>query len=332
MKNIWLAGTCLIGVYTGCINKDIKLDVDAGSIKTGVFTVADEGHKMIDAKNLENGQSNMKFNALEPGYYLIHLSDNKTFADYQEIYLEPGQYNIKYTGTNPKEYPQIKTNSETQKELSLFHEELAAGKTEAAAIQHLFRVKKAPQSGFHLLEKLDLKPNPELFLKMYRQLPAEVKETNRGKYLGEQLTAMVNMQEGKKAPPLVGKTPDGRPFHFIPKKTTKLIIVAFWKSGNVISRQNNQILAQINNRYGNKGAEVISVSSDTKPLWFSTAVKDDHMAWHNVSDLKGSRSVNLANYNVTTIPSYMLLKRDFTIIDNDVVITSLPGVLSVSLN
>ncbi|MBE7175775.1 MAG: hypothetical protein INR69_05190 [Mucilaginibacter polytrichastri] len=317
-------------VLSACTSKDITVSVDSGGMSSGVFTVADDARKMINAQNLENGKCAMTFNALEPDYYQIQLSDNQSKVEYHEIYLEGGDYQIAFDKNVLDAYPEIKTASEKQNDLSLFYKLRRETDSDLKALQAFQQQKKDSEIGLHMMEKMDLSVDPVAFTACFDKLPADLKAGKHGKRMQDELTAMLRVMPGKKGPGLVGNTPDGKPFTFTPSPKARFIVLAFWKSANAVSRNNNKVLSQIKKQYDDR-VEVISVSSDSKPDWLKTAVKDDQMDWYNVSDLKGSESVNLANYHITVIPTYMLLKPDFTIIDPDASVTSLMGVIGQSL-
>jgi hypothetical protein len=176
----------------------------------------------------------------------------------------------------------------------------------------------------HLMSKLNYEDDPVSYYAIYKTLTPEARNTDEGKEIGEKLSHLIKLVPGAKAPALYGKTPDGKPFD-LKTITAKVILVDFWRAGNELSRRNHDqfidLLSHINNK--NK-FEIISVSLDTKTDWWTTAVKEDHMTWPQVSDLKGDDSPNAADWSITTIPTYYLLNGQWNIIERNIDIGNIP--------
>ncbi|MGZ3874274.1 MAG: TlpA family protein disulfide reductase [Mucilaginibacter sp.] len=177
-------------------------------------------------------------------------------------------------------------------------------------------LKQYPQSEIsaHLLSKLDYAADPVKYAEIFKTLSPAAKNSDEGREIGERLGRLVKLVAGMRAPAINGKTPDGKTFD--PRNINKkLVLVDFWRAGNEFSRQNHQ---QIMNLQGQddvrKNVAFISVSLDSKADWWTTALKDDHLTWTQVADLKGDDSPNAANWNITEIPTYYLLDGKWNII------------------
>jgi hypothetical protein len=177
-------------------------------------------------------------------------------------------------------------------------------------------LKQYPQSEIagHIFSKLDYEGDPVTYYALFKSLSPVAQQSEDGQEIGDKLSHMIKLVTGKKAPALEGNTPDGKPFD--PKTIHKKVIVLdFWKAGNSFSRtSHDQIKSLLGQPDVEKNVAFISISLDSKPDWWKTALKDDQLSWTQVSDLKGNDSPNAANYNITEIPSYYLLDGDWNIV------------------
>jgi len=176
-------------------------------------------------------------------------------------------------------------------------------------------LKKYPQSEMagHIFSKLDYEGDPVTYYALFKSLSPAAQQSEDGQEIGDKLSHMIKLVAGKKAPALEGNTPDGKPFD---SKSIhkKLIVLDFWKAGNSFSRtSHDEIKTLLAQPDVEKNVAFISISLDSKPDWWKTALKDDQLNWTQVSDLKGNDSPNAANYNITEIPSYYLLDADWNI-------------------
>ena len=170
----------------------------------------------------------------------------------------------------------------------------------------------------HLMAKLNIEEEPVNFYNLYKTFSPATRNSDEGKELGIKLNHLLHLAPGAVAPEIYGKTPGGELFDRN-KIKDKVILVEFWRASNEISRRNHttitDIIAGINGpgKFG-----VISVSIDTKMDWWTTAIKEDHINWAQVSDLKGDDSPNATNWDITKIPTYYLLNGQWKVIDRDI--------------
>jgi len=181
-------------------------------------------------------------------------------------------------------------------------------------------VKQHPNSEIsaHLMGKLNYEDDPQGYYAIYKTLSSAAKNSDEGKEIGNRLSHLIKLVVGVKAPPIYGKMPDGKPFNQ-QALNKKLILVDFWRAGNDFSRQNHQkliaLLGQVKdkNKFG-----ILSVSLDSKPDWWTTAINEDRLTWPQVSDLKGDDSPNAVNWSITKIPTYYLLNSNWIIVERNI--------------
>jgi len=181
-------------------------------------------------------------------------------------------------------------------------------------------VSKHPQNQVeaHLLAQIDYKKDPISFYTVYQKFTADQKNTDEGKTEGDDLANLVKLAPGAIAPKIAGKTPDGKAFD--PKTITqKIILVEFWQSDSKVSRLNhNSLLNDYASLLKNKDFTIVSVSLDTQQGAWTSAIKEDKMSWTQICDLKGEASPNMANWGISTIPTYDLLDSNWHFIKRDV--------------
>jgi hypothetical protein len=234
------------------------------------------------------------------------LADNMSAETQQQVTKINRQLKEKYGSLSPDVYNdllgKLQLNQAKMRDV------------DAAAFKQF--MKQYPQSDIsaHILSKLDYEGDPVTYYAIFKTLTPAARSSEDGQEIGDKLSHMIKLVAGAKAPAIEGNTPGGKPFD-AKSIHKKLILVDFWKAGNELSRRNHdQVKSILAQDYVAKNLDVISVSLDSKPDWWTTAIKDDQLPWAQVCDLKGNDSPNAANYNITEIPSYYLLDGEWKII------------------
>ncbi len=181
-------------------------------------------------------------------------------------------------------------------------------------------IKQYPDSEIsaHLMAGLNYDDDPLSYYAIYKTLSPAAKNSDKGKEIGDKLSHLIKLVVGVKAPPIYGKMADGKPFDQKILKN-KFILVDFWRAGNDFSRQNHRkLIALLGDVKDKSKFGILSVSLDSKPDWWATAIAEDQLTWPQVSDLKGDDSPNAVNWSVTKIPTYYLLDSNWTILERDI--------------
>jgi peroxiredoxin len=315
------AALFLLYAFAGCgFNHDIELDVTIPGLNGAVFTVSGESGKLF-SENVVNGECLLKGRLEKPGFYTCVLKKNYTPGEKRfEVYLEPGRYNIQIDSHSHK-YPHVHSASNYQQQVNNYRhifDSLAPPVTpvKLLAYKTLFTyIKTYPQSELsaHFMAEHDYEDRPEAYKVLYDIMPPAAKNSDEGRYINKKLTLILKTTPGNKAPQIEGTILGGKTFNQI-TAGKKIILVDFWRAANYVSRINNDSLKRVYNMYKSKGFEIIGVSLDKRDLWWKTALKDDKLPWPQISDLKGSDSPNVTNWNATSIPTYYLVDEKWNIL------------------
>ncbi|PTS92380.1 alkyl hydroperoxide reductase [Pedobacter sp. HMWF019] len=154
--------------------------------------------------------------------------------------------------------------------------------------------------------------DPKVFETYYKPLSKRVLSS----FTGQKLTAKYD----KAKQIALGKTVDftqtddkGNEFKLSSLKG-KYVLVDFWASWCGPCRAENPHLLKAYNQLKDKNFEVVGVSlDDTKAAWLN-AVKQDGMPWIQVSDLKGFKSDLAVKYGISAIPQNFLINPEGVII------------------
>jgi len=134
--------------------------------------------------------------------------------------------------------------------------------------------------------------------------------------LVERVTILRTVQVGQPAPEFSQADSSGNPFS-LSSLRGKVVLVDFWASWCGPCRAENPNVVAAWKEFSPKGFEVLGVSLDEDRGKWLQAVKDDNLAWPQVSDLQGWGNAVSNLYGVNSIPANVLVDQNGMIIARD---------------
>jgi peroxiredoxin len=107
----------------------------------------------------------------------------------------------------------------------------------------------------------------------------------------------------------------------------KYVLIHFWSAVDQNSRIVNPVLAEIYQKYKNKGFEIYQVSVDKDRTQWLNAIREDRLVWTNVGDMEGSIQP-VMSYNIQSVPYNYLLDKEGNIIDKNLMGPAIDQTLS----
>jgi len=161
-------------------------------------------------------------------------------------------------------------------------------------------------------------PDLSVIEPIYNKLSASVKNTTLGKEYNKFLSDRKNMTAGVRAPNFTQKDTAGNSVSLSSFKG-KYLLLDFWASWCGPCRKANPELVQIFNDFKDKNFTILGISLDDakgKNAWIK-AIKDDRLAWPQLSDLKKWDNQAAKLYSIRAIPQSFLIDPNGMIIAKD---------------
>lgn len=153
--------------------------------------------------------------------------------------------------------------------------------------------------------------NYEATYPYYEKLSNEIKKTPLGKQLNDRLLAVKGKMDEQPYIDFVSTTPEGKSLSLkevIGKN--KYTLVDFWASWCGPCRSENPHVVQTFNDFKAAGFTVFSVSLDSNPEKWKTAIAADGMPWYHVSSLQGWNEPAAKLYGIRAIPQNLLIDQN----------------------
>lgn len=151
---------------------------------------------------------------------------------------------------------------------------------------------------------------------LYDKLDEGARATHAGKELRERLDVLKRSAIGAQMMNFSQADTTGRTVQFADLKG-KYVLVDFWASWCGPCRAENPNVLKVYNKYKDKGFTVVGISLDEKGDKWKKAIRDDHMPWDELSDLKGWKNSVSDYFGIQGIPSNLLVDPSGKIVARD---------------
>jgi peroxiredoxin len=159
-------------------------------------------------------------------------------------------------------------------------------------------------------------PDPEVLKKAFAAFAPSVQQSKYGKQIKKALDIAERIATGQPAPEFTMNDTTGKPVSLSSFKG-RFVLVDFWASWCGPCRRENPNVVAIFAKYGGKDFTILGVSLDDQKEPWLKAISNDHLAWNQVSDLKGWKNAAADLYGVKSIPSNFLVDPDGKIIGHN---------------
>ena len=234
--------------------------------------------------------------------YKEYIEGEKTFAEQMD---EPWKQSQDSTLTEEQRAKAKATVDSLQHLLDQYHKNFIVDHVPSAISDLLFYYNMHIYSEEEQEEVLKLFGEKQPQYPVYKAIMAE-RQAQKATAIGQKFTDLsMTSADGKvmKISDYAGKQP--------------LVLVDFWASWCGPCRAEMPSVLKAYEQYHAKGFEIVGVSLDQKKDAWLKAIDQLQLPWPQMSDLKGWESEACQKYNVTAIPSNVLLDKDGTIIAKD---------------
>lgn len=164
----------------------------------------------------------------------------------------------------------------------------------------------SPVAPFVVLVTSEMEQDAAALERRYMKLDKNVQNGFYGKIVKQQIDNTKTGSIGSDAIDFTQADTDGKQVA-LSSFRGKYVLVDFWASWCRPCREENPNVVKAYNKYKDRNFTILGVSLDQSRAPWMKAIKNDNLAWTQVSDLKGWNNEAAAKYNIQSIPQNFLI-------------------------
>ena len=152
------------------------------------------------------------------------------------------------------------------------------------------------------------------FEEVYANASPEVRNSDSGKKMAEQLKYFKQSKVGSPAPDFTVKDIESKQLSLNDYKEKQYVLIDFWASWCAPCREELPYIKELYRKYGKDGFEIISITEDKDlEAWKNAILKEKIDSWRHFSIIENNDSL-LKDYFVNGIPHKILIDKNGKII------------------
>ncbi len=304
----------------------LRLSGTTNGVTTGkvyLHKFIDKYYVVIDSAWVKKGQFSFSTKTVLPEIYGISLD---TKENPEMLFLDKNQITVDFNSTNQNRSVLVKGS----KLHTLFTE---YRNREDVKIDEF--IKQHPSSlvaAYALYRDFSYRLTPSELQADINLLDPALHKTNYVQVLKKLIKTLDVVAVGKSAPEFSGTTPEGNIVSLSNRLGKGYLLIDFWASWCPPCRRENPNIVKTFQKYKDKGFDILAISLDkSKDKWIK-GIKDDHLDWTQISELKFWQSEIIGKYGVRAIPSNFLVDSKGIIVAKNLYGDDLDHLLNELLN
>lgn len=317
------------GVISNAVGKSLILQEVKSQSMVGLDTL------LLD----EDGEYEFEFAPVVTGFYRLTVDDRNAFflivSAGDDIVVSGDGTNLfkTYTVSGSKESQRLKElngilaqrdsinmvlqQAQATQNQALFQEALATYDgilyEVDRDVKNFINREPATLSSLAALQNLNFDADFAYFDQVIKALDGKANGNEIYDMMKSQIEQMRKLAVGSKAPEIDLPQPNGEHLKLSDLRG-KYVLIDFWASWCGPCRRENPNVKRVYEKYHGKGFDILGVSLDKSQQAWLTAIEQDGLQWHHVSDLKYWQSAVVPEYQIQGIPLTFLVDKEGTII------------------